>query len=188
MQRLILALIVLVCFSAFIAEAAPRYTAARQTVRKVLEDQRELTRRINRLTPAEKVRLKAAVAGIDSDGDGLPNYLEDSLGSSSCDADSDDDGLSDEDDPFENDEDGDDDGFNDEDEVSATGVIASFLTPNLVVAGQTFIITEATTFTGRNFSSAEDLQADQCIKVEGHKVAADVIADKVEKKRSSSCD
>jgi len=183
-MKLLTALLALLLVAASPAYASPRYTAAKQSADRIKKEEKDLARRIARLTAAEKAKLKKAFKGLDSDSDGLADILEAAVKSSRCDADSDDDGLDDDEDSDEDNADSDGDGHNDGSEVEAKGKITSFTDPTLVVGGKTFTVTDSTTFRGTGFDKS-DLVAGLCIEVEGHIDGANNIADKI--KRDDDC-
>jgi hypothetical protein len=183
-MKLLTALLALIVISVSPAYASPRYTAAKQSAERVKKDERELAKRIARLSATERAKLKRAFKALDSDGDGVSDILEGAIKSSRCDADSDDDGVDDGDDSDEDNADSDGDGHNDGNEIGAKGNITSFTDPTLVVGGKTFTLTATTTFRGTGFDKS-DLVAGICIEVEGHVEGATNIADKI--KRDDDC-
>lgn len=183
-MKILTSLLALLAISATPVLAAPRYTSAKQAADKVSKDEKDLARKISRLSATERAKLKAAIKGLDSDGDGVSDIVERGLGSSRCDADTDDDGLPDGEDSNEENPDSDGDGHNDGSEVGAKGNVTSFADPTLVVDGKTFTVTDSTTFRGSGFDKS-DLTAGLCIEVEGHVEGAGNIADKI--KRDDGC-
>lgn len=178
MSRFIVALIAAaLCVTSF-AQAESKVGAARSAARKVQKDLKDLKRKVKRLSVSQKNELKAAIRGMDSDEDGVPDFIEDSIGSNSCNSDSDGDGVDDGDDGYENNRDGDNDGHEDGDEVQKQGDISDFFDPSFVVGGQAFLLTNTTRFRGG--ISRSDLADGVCVKVEGHTDASDVVADKIE--------
>jgi hypothetical protein len=178
---MILALLLVSTAPAF---AEPRYTAAKRAADKVKKDERDLARKAKRLSAKEKARLKSAFRGKDSDSDGVADIIEGAFGSGSCESDSDDDGLPDDEDIDEDNPDRDGDGHMDGNEVAAKGTITSFADPLVTVGNRTFIITGDTQFRGVNFGP-EDLEPGLCVEVEGHTNGATTVADKV--KRDDDC-
>jgi hypothetical protein len=164
--------------------ASPRYTAAKLAAEKVKKDEKDLKKKVKRLSAADKEKLKRRFRGQDSDSDGLPDILEDGLGSATCDSDSDDDGLNDSSDSAENNSDSDNDGNADGTEVEIKGNIVSFVDPTLVIGDRTFTITDSTVFRGAGFSK-DDLEAGLCVEVEGHTTGSGLLADKL--KRDDDC-
>lgn len=181
MSRIAIALIASILLFAFSAQAETKVGAARSAVRRVQNDIRDLSRKVGKLTPAQKAQLKRALRGTDSDGDGIPNFFEDSVGSNSCDTDSDNDGVDDDDDNYEDDSDGDNDGHQDGDEVEKRGEISGFNDPSFMVGGQAFLLSSSTRF--KRGIRRTDLEDGVCVKVQGHKEGSDVIADEIERCR-----
>ncbi|MFO0416298.1 MAG: DUF5666 domain-containing protein [Pseudomonadota bacterium] len=185
MLRLTIIIAVLI-FSSLNAWASPSDLAkARRTLTSIAKAEKDLIRTAKKLTPAERAKLKAS-RGKDSDGDTVNDVVEGAIGSNRCDADSDDDGLDDSDDSDEDSSDSDGDGYGDALEVEAKGKVTSFNDPVLVVAGKTFQVTSSTIFF-RGLTSKADLTAGTCIEVEGHKVGAGVVADKIKRENDSGC-
>lgn len=185
MHKIILCFVTLFALSDSALAADKKYAAARAQARNIIRQEKSLKKLVSKLSVADRDRLKAALAAIDSDsdGDGSSDLIEGARGSSLCDADSDDDGIDDGDDDYEGSRDGDGDGHDDSSEVSGKGKITSFVDPTLEVAGKTFTVTEATTFKGRNFTKAS-LTAGTCVEVEGHIDNGANIADKIQKEDS----
>lgn len=183
-MKLLTSLLALLIISVAPVYASPRYTSAKQSAEKVKKDEKELARRIARLSPTERAKLKSAFKALDSDGDGVSDILEGALKSNRCDADSDDDGVDDGDDSDEDNADSDGDGHNDGNEIGAKGKITAFTDPTLEVGGKTFTVTANTTFRGIGFDKS-DLVANLCIEVEGHVEGGANVADKI--KRDDDC-
>lgn len=183
-MKILAMILALLLVSASPALAAPRYTAAKRAADKVKKDERDLARKVKKLSAKEKAKLKSSFRGKDSDSDGVADIIEGAFGSGSCDSDSDDDGLPDDEDIDEDNPDQDGDGHMDGNEVGAKGAITSFADPVLTVGGKTFILTGDTQFRGVNFGP-EDLEAGLCVEVEGHRNGANTVADKV--KRDDDC-
>ena len=174
-MRILLAC-VLIFMVAGTAVAAPSSKSVISQERNVLRQQRKLQRSFSRLDAARKAAVIAARSGRsdDSDLDGVPDNLEDSLGR--CDADSDDDGL-DDGDEYENgsdpdDDDSDDDGHSDGNEFEVHGLIASKASDSLVVSGQTYLVLESTEMLDddNNPVSYSFFEVGDCVEVEGHRV------------------
>jgi hypothetical protein len=180
-MRILAALLAFVVLSASPAFAGPRYTAAKRAASKVKADQKDLKRKVNKLSAADRSKLKASFKGDDSDSDGVPDILEGAIGSNSCSSDSDSDGLPDGEDSNERDPDSNDDGHLDGTETETKGAISSFVAPLLTVNGQVFIVNGDTRFEGDNNFGQGDLQPGVCVEVEGHTNGANTIADKIER-------
>jgi hypothetical protein len=168
------AVLSLACF-AVNAEAAPSYRSTVSSAKNLRKSELKLAKAIARLTPAERERLKNAIAslGLDSDADGVSDIFERARGSNVCDSDSDDDGIDDDDDSYENDDEK-------QGEIEARGSVTSFEDPTLIVGGKTFTVTAATAFR-RGISSKAQLTPGTCIKVEGYVDVSNVnIAKKIE--------
>ncbi len=175
-MKIIISTLALVLVLSSPAFASPRYTAAKRQAEKVKQDEKELSRRVKKLTAAERERLKTSVRGTDSDSDGVSDVVEGGLGSSRCNTDSDNDGLDDSQDPDEDNGDSDGDGFGDATEVSAKGKITAYVDPNVTVKEKTFRLTDSTVFKGL---TKADLKSGLCVEIEGHTSGAENIADKV---------
>lgn len=185
-MRILAALLAFLLVSVSPAFAGPRYSAAKRAANKVKADQKDLKKKVNKLSAADKTKLKASFKGDDSDNDGLPDILEGAVGSNSCSADSDSDGLPDNEDSDERDPDSNRDGHLDGTETRAKGTITSFVDPLVTVNGQVFVVNGDTRFEGDNNFGQGDLQAGVCVEVEGHTDGANTIADKIQ--REDSCD
>jgi hypothetical protein len=185
MNKVLLAFVTLFALSADVFAADKNLTSARSQARNIIRQEKSFKKLVSKLSVADRERLKAALAAIDSDsdGDGASDLIEGARGSLLCDADSDDDGIDDGNDDYENSRDGDGDGHDDSSEVSGKGKITSFVDPTLEVAGKTFTVTDATSFKGRNFTKAS-LTAGTCVEVEGHTDNGANIADKIKKEDS----
>jgi hypothetical protein len=175
MKRIVLALCVCV-FSCLAAHAAPSYKSTLSSAKNLRKSEVKLAKSIASLSATDREKLKAALAslGVDTDKDGVSDIFEKARGSNICDTDSDDDGVDDR-----------DDGYEDNDgrlgEVESKGSVTSFTDPTLVVGGKTFTVTATTAFR-RGVSSKADLVTGACIKVEGYTDASNInIATKVEK-------
>ena len=165
------------------AQAAPSYKAALSSAKNLRKSEVKLAKTIARLSTADREKLKQALAslGLDSDKDGVSDIFEKARGSVICDADTDDDGVDDSQDGYEQDD-------NKMGEVEARGAIVSFTDPTLVVGTKTFTVA-ATTIFRRGVSSKADLVTGACIKVEGYTDASNVsIATKIEKSLRCSGD
>lgn len=175
MKRTLLALCVCV-FSCLSAHAAPSYKSTLSAAKNLRKSEVKLAKSIASLSATDREKLKAALAslGVDTDKDGVSDIFEKARGSNICDTDSDDDGVDDR-----------DDGYEDNDgrlgEVESKGSVTSFTDPTLVVGGKTFTVTATTAFR-RGVSSKADLVTGACIKVEGYTDASNInIATKIEK-------
>lgn len=181
MVRILFVLALLAASNLSSAYAAPRdVIKAKRAVAQIKIGERALTEAASKLTTAERRLIKRSTRGTDSDGDGLADVLEPSLGANRCDADSDDDGLDDSEDLDEDNGDSDDDGVSDGDEFEVKGRIVSFTDPVLVIGTTTVKITVNTVFF-RGLSSKADLLVNLCVKAEGHRVGADILVDKIKK-------
>jgi hypothetical protein len=157
------------------ADAAPKYRDALSSARTIRKSEIKLAKTIAKLSSADREKLKKALGslGLDSDKDGVSDIFERGRGSEVCDADSDDDGVDDREDGFENDD-------NRLAEVEARGRITSFNESILVVGSKSFTVTATTAFR-KGVSSQADLVAGACIKVEGYTTTSNVtIAKKIE--------
>ena len=156
------------------------------------KEAKALKKALRKLSEAELKKLKRSVRGKDSDGDGVPDIIEDSRpGSNKCDADSDDDGIDDDEDYKEGDSDSDDDGIIDGNEFEREGRVASFSDPVLVIGGTTYQLTDSTIFRYKfgDFGRG-DITAGLCVEVEGYINDEDPssnIVQKVKRKKDSSC-
>lgn len=172
--------------------AAPNdVRAAKAQVKKIKREQRKLAKLTRRLSKLELKKLKQTVRGTDSDGDGVPDIIEDSRRSNKCDADSDDDGIDDDEDYKEGDDDSDDDGIVDGREFEREGTIQSFSDPSLVIGGTTYVLTETTQFRYKfgDFTRS-DLTNGLCVEVEGYvsnETPSSNIVQKIKRKKDSSC-
>ena len=184
MKRLLIALVALAFWSAAIAQATPRTTAAIAAYKKLQREQALFKRRVGALSTGEKIEVKTFIEGssssnapgADPDNDGLDSETEEALGSNSCDSDSDDDGQNDGDDDYEDDDDG----------VYAEGTIASIASRVVTVGTTAFIINDSTVFRGRGFSE-DDLVSGMCVEIEGYASGADNIAQKIKREKASEC-
>ena len=136
--------------------------AAKQQFKKVRKEQKRLAKLARRLNKAELKRLKRSARGRDSDGDGVPDLLEDTTRSNMCAA-----------------------------EFEKEGRIVSFDDPNLVIGDVTYVLTESTTFRSKfgEFTRAS-LVSGKCIEVEGYASDGDPasnIVEKIKEKKDSSC-
>jgi len=156
--------------------STPRYSAAKRQAEKVKKDEKELSRRIKKLTAAEREKLKTGVRGTDSDSDGVSDVVEGGIGSNQCNSDSDNDGLDDSEDSDETNADSDGDGFGDATEISAKGRISAYADPNVTVKQKTFRLTDSTIYKGL---TKEDIEPGLCVEIEGHTSGAENIADKI---------
>lgn len=175
MQRIFLAVCLCLLFSAS-ASAAPSYKSTVSAAKTLRRSEVRLAKSIASLSTADREKLKIALAslGLDTDKDGVSDLFEKARGSNICDSDSDDDGVDDKDDGYEDDN-------NRLGEVEAKGTVTSFNDPALVVGGKTFTVTATTSFR-RGVSSKADLVTGACIKVEGYSDTSNInIATKVEK-------
>lgn len=121
-----------------------------------------------------------------SDDDTLPDFLENALGTSSCDSDSDDDGISD-DDEFDDDESA---GDHDEHEIEVENTITELSETTLVVGGVSFVITDRTRWLDSEKAplSQSDFAVGSCVEVEGELEAdGSILAEKVKKKEERKC-
>jgi hypothetical protein len=166
--------ILLFCPSAF---AGPRYTAALSAAKVAAKKQDDFSKKVARLSRAERLKLKRQLNGstkygANSDGDSLPDIYEEAIGSNLCSEDSDGDGR-------------DDDTDDDEGEVEIKGLVTSFATPTLVVGDKRFTLTASTIFRGSGFD-ASDLIPGACIEIKG-RVQNDSL-NAVRIKREDDCD
>jgi hypothetical protein len=158
------------------ANAAPSYKSTLSAARNLRKSEVKLAKSIAGLSAADREKLKTALAslGVDTDKDGVSDLFEKARGSNICDNDSDDDGVDDNDDGYEDDQ-------NRLGEVESKGAVTSFQDPTLIVGGKTFTVTATTSFR-KGVSSKADLVTGACIKVEGYTDPSNVnIATKVEK-------
>lgn len=175
MKQVLVALFVCV-FSCVSAYAAPSYKSTLSAARNLRKSEIRLAKSVASLSAADRQKLKTALAslGVDTDKDGVSDIFEKARGSNLCDTDSDDDGLNDKDDGYEDN----DDRLG---EVEAKGTVTSFTDPTLVVGGKTFTVTATTAFR-KGVSSKANLVAGACVKVEGYTDSSNInIATKVEK-------
>jgi len=180
MKKIAAALLGLAMIVSLNAEASPKLSAAQRAARKVQRDQRELVRRLNALTPAERNTVKSAFDGTDADCDGVPNFLEDAAGSDACNVDTDNDGVQDNEDGYEGNPDGDGDGNPDGSEVEQKGAVSSVGSGSFVLGGVTFLITNQTVFKGL---TSEQLASGTCVEVKGHVDGSSTFADEVKRER-----
>ena len=165
---------------------------AKLQFKKIKRVPKVLAKLARKLSKLELKKLKRSVRGKDSDGDGVPDIIEESRpGSNKCDADSDDDGIDDDEDYKEGDSDSDDDGIIDGNEFEREGTVVSFSDPSLVIGGTTYVLTESTVFRYKlgDFSRA-DLTSGLCVEVEGYvndEDPASNIVQKIKRKKASSC-
>jgi hypothetical protein len=159
---------------------------AKRLITEIKKSERSLSQSIKKLSNDERRALKRSTRGTDSDGDGVADILEDSLGAKKCDADTDDDGVDDNDDFDEDKADSDDDGVPDGMEVETKGRIASFNDPALVIGSATLKITASTVFF-RGLSSKADLIAGTCVEAEGRRAGSEIIVDKIKRQKDSDC-
>ena len=161
MNRLLTALCALVFF-AVCAEAAPSYRATSSMAKNVRRSEIRLAKAIAGMKPTDREKLKKALSslGVDSDTDGVSDIFERARGSNVCDTDSDDDGVEDSEDGYEEDDDK-------QDEMKGLGEISSFDDPILVLGGRSITVTDGTRFR-KGLSSKEDLTEGRCIKIEGY--------------------
>jgi hypothetical protein len=174
-------LILAVCPQAY---AAPKYTQAKQAATKVTKAQKDFSRKVSRLSDADKAKLKSSFKGTDSDGDGVADSIEAGIGSNVCGRDSDSDGLDDGQDDSETNPDHNGDGTpdgSDGQEVEARGTITTYNDPTLVVSGKSFTLTDSTRFDSEGLSKG-DLTVGLCVEVQGHATTSGNIADKIERK------
>lgn len=158
------------------ANAAPSYKSTLSAAKTLRKSEVKLAKSIAALSAADREKLKTALAalGVDTDKDGVSDLFEKAQGSNICDNDSDDDGVDDKNDGYENDQ-------NKLGEVEAKGAVTSFEDPTLIVGGKTFTVTATTSFR-KGVSSKTDLVTGACIKVEGYTDTSNInIATKVEK-------
>jgi cytochrome c556 len=175
MKQILLALCISV-LSCISAQAAPSYQSTVSAAKNLRKSELKLAKSIASLSPADREKLKAALAtlGVDTDKDGVSDIFEKARGSNICDSDSDDDGINDKEDGYEDDN-------NKLSEVEVRGAITSFSDPTLVVGDKSFTITPTTTFR-KGISSKGDLVAGACVKVEGFTNSSNItVALKVEK-------
>lgn len=175
MRRIILAFALCLLISTT-ANAAPSYKSTLSAARNLHKSETRLAKSIASLSTADREKLKAALAslGVDTDKDGVSDLFEKARGSDICDSDSDDDGIDDRNDGYEDDQ-------NKLGEVEAKGSVTSFVDPTLIVGGKTFLVTATTSFR-KGVSSKADLSTGACIKVEGYTDTSNInVATKVEK-------
>jgi hypothetical protein len=173
--------------AALSANASPtEFAKARRSLTQIKIAEKTLAQSIKKMTEAERIKLKRVTRGLDSDGDGLADVLEPSLGANRCDADSDDDGLDDDNDVGEDDSDSDDDGVPDGTEVETKGLVQSFNDPELVVGSTKLQITSTTVFF-RGLTSKADLTPGVCVEAEGRRVGTVVLVDKIKRHRGPAC-
>jgi hypothetical protein len=161
MNRLLASLVALVFF-AVSAEAAPSYRATSSMAKNLRRSEIRLAKAIAGLKATDREKLKKAISalGVDSDTDGVSDIFERARGSNVCDDDSDDDGIEDSEDGYEEDDDK-------QDEMEGLGQITSFDDPILVLGGRSITVTDRTRFR-KGISSKEDLTEGRCIKIEGY--------------------
>jgi hypothetical protein len=159
---------------------------AKRAISDIMRSEKSLAQAVKKLSQDERKALKRSTRGTDSDGDGVADILENSLGAKKCDADTDDDGVDDNDDIDEDKADSDDDGVPDGMEVETKGRISSFNDPVLVVGATTLKITPSTVFF-RGLTSKADLIAGTCIEAEGRRSGAEILVDKIKRKKDSGC-
>jgi hypothetical protein len=195
-MKLISGVLVTLLMLTSIATASPRYTAAKQAAERVRKSEREFDKRFNKLTDAEKKRLKASFRSADSDDDGVSDIIEGAIGSDRCDKDSDDDGFDDSNDGAENTPGNDDDSSDDSDsppnggddsnEVEIKGTIDSFVDPVLDVKDRSFTVTEDTVFRGRDFGR-DDLDNGVCVEVKGLQRNGTLVAVRIKRESPDEC-
>ena len=193
-RQIALALIValgLISAADYSVAAPSDVRAAKEQFRKIKREQKQLAKLARKLSKLELQRFKRSVRGTDSDGDGVPDIIEDSRKSNKCDEDSDDDGIDDDEDYKEGDDDSDDDGIVDGREFEREGAVQSFSDPSVVIGGTTYILTEATQFLYKfgEFTRA-DLTTGLCVEVEGYvndESPSSNIVQKIKRKKDSSC-
>jgi hypothetical protein len=186
MTKLILSLLVSLT-TLFSAYAAPSdVKRAQRAISDIKRSEKSLAQTIKKLSKDEKRALKRSTRGTDSDGDGVADILEDSLGAKKCDSDTDDDGVDDNNDADEDKADSDDDGVPDGMEVEAKGRIVSFNDPVLVIGSTTLNITATTVFF-RGLTSKADLMAGTCVEAEGRRSGAEILVDKIKRQKDSEC-
>lgn len=168
MKKYIFILVALLLSVGFVGGVSSTYAspsdvkAAKQQFKKVRKEQKRLAKLARRLNKAELKRLKRSARGRDSDGDGVPDLLEDTTRSNMCAA-----------------------------EFEKEGRIVSFDDPNLVIGDVTYVLTESTTFRSKfgEFTRAS-LVSGKCIEVEGYASdgePASNIVEKIKEKKDSSC-
>jgi hypothetical protein len=136
--------------------------AAKQQFKKVRKEQKRLAKLARRLSKAELKRLKRTSRGRDSDGDGVPDLLEDTTRTNMCEA-----------------------------EFEKEGRIVSFDDPNLVIGDTTYVLTDSTTFRSKfGVFTRDSLISGKCVEVEGYISDGDPASNTVQKikeKKDSSC-
>lgn len=184
MSKLLKQILVLCCGLSVVgmtpAEARPRVSDVQREVVKINRAEKRLASKLSKLTAAERVRVKAKVVGIDSDGDGVSDILERGLGSNRCDRDSDDDGFDDKSDSNE-DTAGSDDGLA---EFEVKGLVDSISGLLVRVNGADYSLTNTTVFRGVGFS-VDDLGVGVCVELKGLSRSSGKTVTRV--KRENSC-
>lgn len=186
MYQLLLALCcVLVCLHS--ASAGPSDLAkAKRAVAQIKRAEQELRRSVERMSEADRSKLKRGTRGLDSDGDGLADVLEPVLGANRCDSDSDDDGLDDDNDFDEDRSDSDGDEAPDGSEMEIKGLVRSFNDPELFIGSTILQITTSTVFF-RGLASKAELVPGICVEAEGRRVGSANIVDKIKRHRGPAC-
>jgi hypothetical protein len=159
---------------------------AKRAIADIKRSEKALAQSVKKLSQDEKKSLKSLTRGVDSDGDGLADVLEEAVGSNRCSADSDNDGLDDNEDLDEDNNDSDRDGVPDGMEIKSKGRVVSFNDPILVVDSATLQIT-ATTIFFRGVASKADLVAGLCVEAESHRVDTLILVDKIKRLKDSEC-
>jgi hypothetical protein len=159
---------------------------AKRSLVQIKKAERGLSLSMKKLTAAERSKLKRSTRGLDSDGDGIADVLEPYLGASRCDADSDDDGIDDDDDLDEDGEDNDSDGTSDGAEAEIKGRIEAFNDPVVTIGSATGQITSATRFY-RGLSSKSDLVLGTCVEARGRRDSGAFIIEEIKRERSHDC-
>ncbi len=140
---------ILFLFALIVSAAAyvtPSYATPRQNGIAAAKEIRKRIVKLRKLFNNASVRSAVIAAGVgksdDSDSDGVPDFMEDSLGSSSCDTDSDDDGI----------DDGDDSNPDDsgEGELGVTGAITAITSTTVTVGSYTCTVADTSDLGGKS--------------------------------------
>ena len=159
--------VALVCLGLIVSQSSPASASNRKSrviaaARKADRSAEEFIRKFNKLSVSEQQKVKASIQKLnlpDADADGVPDLVENSEGTDSCDGDSDDDGNS------------------DGSEREAEGKISAVSESSITVGGLVFVINENTVLEG---IAREALLVDVCVEAEGALVADAIIASKIE--------
>lgn len=170
------------------SSASPSYTQAKAAADNVKKAKAQLKRKTKGLNETELAKLRSSYRGTDSDGDGVADELEDAIGSKICNADSDSDGIDDNNDDSPGNSDSNGDGKPDGSDgqpFERKGSVSSFNDPELVIAGNTYVITAETSFVqdkkGSSPFSKTSLVKGLCVEVEGRVSSGKNLVDKIKK-------